>query len=408
MNIKKNNSTVCILTAGIGSRMGYYSDIINKALLPVNNRAVISHIIELFNSRSEFIIGLGFKGDQVKNYLKIAHPKINFKFVKIDNFQGKKSGPGFSLIKCKKYLNKKFFFISCDTLLNKQQIENIDFNFNFVGVSNVQDSQKRNNCNFEIKKNKVYAIFDKLNPKNINTKSFIGFCYIKDFKIFWKSLSYELKKNAPIEISSGLKSLVNNNSLYCKTLNWRDIGSFDLYKKLTVIKNNYDFSKKNEFIYFINNKVIKFENDRIKNKNKYNKFLSNKSVFPKNTKVSSQFLYYDYIKGQTFYRINSIKKFSYLLKWFQTKLWIELKNKDHNSILDNSIEFYKLKTLKRINQYLKESKAIDKISSVNNIRVKKINEYIRRIPWNYLFNSKPLFIHGDLQFDNIISYKKHC
>ena len=42
------NSKVCILAAGNGTRMGHYSKVINKALLPINKKAVISHIIEKF------------------------------------------------------------------------------------------------------------------------------------------------------------------------------------------------------------------------------------------------------------------------------------------------------------------------------------------------------------------------
>ena len=66
---------VCILTAGKGTRMGAYSKIINKSLLPIKNKAMISHIIELFPINYEFVIGLGHLGHQVKNYLRAAHPK---------------------------------------------------------------------------------------------------------------------------------------------------------------------------------------------------------------------------------------------------------------------------------------------------------------------------------------------
>jgi len=38
----------CILAAGIGSRVNHFSDIINKRVLPVNNNAVISYMMEKF------------------------------------------------------------------------------------------------------------------------------------------------------------------------------------------------------------------------------------------------------------------------------------------------------------------------------------------------------------------------
>ena len=114
------NLTVCILTAGIGSRMGNIGKRINKSLIQINNKAAISHIIDKFPMSAEFVIGLGYLATQVKQYLKIAHPNNKFKYVFIKNYNKKGSGPGLSLLYCQKYLNKPFFFVSCDTIwLNK-------------------------------------------------------------------------------------------------------------------------------------------------------------------------------------------------------------------------------------------------------------------------------------------------
>ena len=74
---------ICILAAGKGTRMGSVCKNINKSLLPLNNKAIISHIIEKFPNADSFVIGLGYKADQVKSYLKAAHPDKKFEFVKI-------------------------------------------------------------------------------------------------------------------------------------------------------------------------------------------------------------------------------------------------------------------------------------------------------------------------------------
>ena len=73
--------TVCLLAAGLGTRMGKYAGNINKTMLPVDNKAIISHIIEQFPLDTRFVVALGFKGVDVKSYLKIAHPRNDFKFV---------------------------------------------------------------------------------------------------------------------------------------------------------------------------------------------------------------------------------------------------------------------------------------------------------------------------------------
>ena len=60
---------ICILTAGKGSRMKSIQKKINKALLPINGKPIISHIIESFSINDEFVIGLGYRGKQVKDFL---------------------------------------------------------------------------------------------------------------------------------------------------------------------------------------------------------------------------------------------------------------------------------------------------------------------------------------------------
>ena len=82
----KNQATVCILTSGEGSRLDEYTKDINKALLVVKKKAALSHIIENFPKNSNFVISIGYKGKLVKDFIKIHHPDINVKFVKVDNY----------------------------------------------------------------------------------------------------------------------------------------------------------------------------------------------------------------------------------------------------------------------------------------------------------------------------------
>ena len=74
---------VLIPSAGVGSRLGSLTEHVNKALIQIDGKAVISHIIELYPEYYEFIICLGHKGDFLRQYLEISHPKINFNFVYI-------------------------------------------------------------------------------------------------------------------------------------------------------------------------------------------------------------------------------------------------------------------------------------------------------------------------------------
>src|SRR5688572_17427119 len=118
--------TVCLLTAGLGTRLGEFGRYLNKALLPLDKQAIISQIIRRFPAEAEFVIGLGHLGDQVQTYLEMAHPDTDFKFVRIENYAGPGSGPGLSLLTCKEHLQKPFHFVSCDTLWDDE----FDWNLN--------------------------------------------------------------------------------------------------------------------------------------------------------------------------------------------------------------------------------------------------------------------------------------
>ena len=75
-------------------------------MLPIDGKATISHIIEKFPTETEFVVGVGFLGDQVRQYLQIAHANRRITFVDVDKYDGPGSGPGYSLLCCRKYLQK--------------------------------------------------------------------------------------------------------------------------------------------------------------------------------------------------------------------------------------------------------------------------------------------------------------
>ena len=53
------NYKVCILAGGIGSRMESFTKYFNKAMLPLQGKPVINHIIEKIPENIETVIALG-------------------------------------------------------------------------------------------------------------------------------------------------------------------------------------------------------------------------------------------------------------------------------------------------------------------------------------------------------------
>ena len=68
------NPAVLILAAGLGTRLNNLNDKLNKSLFPINNRAVLSHIIDKFPRDFDFVIAIGYRGDLIREYCKQSHP----------------------------------------------------------------------------------------------------------------------------------------------------------------------------------------------------------------------------------------------------------------------------------------------------------------------------------------------
>ena len=213
---------VCIPTAGLGTRLEKFTKNLNKSLIDLNNTPIISHIINKFPKNTDFVIPLGYKGNLVRNYLKLAHPDSNFFFSKVKNFSGKNSGLGLSLINSQKYLQRPFIFISCDTLVKGKILIK---NKNWVGYSNSKTNE--NYRKIKIDKKKFVKFFAEKKDRDKSLKNYIGLAEIKDFKNFWDVMN----KNKKLSVSGGeffgLKNL--NSKIKAFKFNWNDVGNFDQY-----------------------------------------------------------------------------------------------------------------------------------------------------------------------------------
>ena len=180
---------VCIPTAGIGTRLGNLTKNLNKSLVEIDLKPAIAHIIDKFPTNSEFVIPLGYKGELVKNFLKIAYPKKKFYFVNVKKFKGKGSGLGLTLLKAKKYLQSPFIFVSCDTIF-EGKIPSLSKNW--IGYSEKKNMNEYRGIGIDKKKIVLKFLNKKFNSGKYN-KTYIGLAGIKDFQQFWKNMETNRK-----------------------------------------------------------------------------------------------------------------------------------------------------------------------------------------------------------------------
>ena len=229
------NYKVCILAAGKGSRMSNFTKVFNKGLLPINGKPAICHIIEKFPDEITFVIAVGYKKDSIVGYLSHNYVNRKFIFVVVDNWDGQGSGPGYSLLCCKKHLQLPFIQIAVDTLV----IEEIPIpKTDWIGIASVKNTERF--CTVRLNGKQISHFDDKIS--NNNAYAFIGLFGINNWKLFWHKM--ELQKDKIIDnefqVSNGLSGLINHG-LYSNIFKWYDVGTEESY---LFAKNNFPNGKR--------------------------------------------------------------------------------------------------------------------------------------------------------------------
>lgn len=389
---------ISILAAGKGTRMGPVDNNLNKALLPIKNKAVISHIIDFFPEDSEFVIAVGHKKQQVIDYLSTAHSEKKITFVDVDNIDGPGSGPAYSLLCCKDELQEPFINLPCDALLYGDLKSTPKGNW--VGTKQVDPDLSVNYCNFLVKDGIVTDIKDKEKCSS-NFLAWSGLVYVHDYKDFWKNLSNPMLIAGERQISNGLNGLINGSGLLAVEVNWIDLGDAEKYYAEKKKENKYDFSKIDEAIYFVNNKVIKFFADKKIVENRIHKANLKPDVFPTISRTGENFYSYSFSDGKILYESSSPEIFNNFLNWLKEHLWtdVEVSKEKMKNLCD---DFYYSKTLKRINLFKEKNPNYIFPKSVNGINLLDMETIMQKIPWTNLSEGKATFIHGDLNFDNVL------
>ena len=214
---------VVILAAGIGSRMKDFTKTFNKVLIPIQGKPTICHIIEKFSKEAEIVVAAGYKKESVIDYLSISYPERKITFVDVDNFNKPGSGPGYSLLCCKKHLQCSFIQFAGDTLVS-EDIPAPDKNW--FGVSEVDNTDRFSSV--KIENGKIIRLDDKI--KSDNKYAFIGLAGVKDYEHFWNSLENNRDMiKGEVQVSNGFKSLIEKE-LFPEKFSWFDTGTMESYK----------------------------------------------------------------------------------------------------------------------------------------------------------------------------------
>ena len=399
------NKKLFISTAGIGSRVSGLGVIPNKSLLPINYQSIISKILEKFDNKIEIVVALGHEANLVKNFLLLAHPYKNFKFIKVDKYTGSGSGAGYTLNYCKKFLQCPFIYTACDTLTLERPIFS---KFNWVGISKTKITER-----FLIfdKKSKFsgYSFYNKkryfeISNSKKNFDAFIGLANIYDYKLFWKGFeSNKQLADNELQFSNGLHFL--NNKIVLKKFRWLDTGTNESYINTINFFKDKTQRKSGEVVYITKNRVIKYFSDEKKCKKLKIRAKELSRHGPKIINSSDNFLVYEYIKGKHLTEVNE-KLFKSFLYYLNNNFW-KKKNINLINFRKKCKKFYKDKTYDRVAIAINQNPNIDRIENINGLKIPSIYKLLSKVKWDYLSDGIPVNFHGDLQPENIIVTKNN-
>jgi len=382
--------TVLILAAGYGRRMGPFSRMVNKALIPYDNKPLISHIMEKFDLDTKFVIACGHMGQQVKDYVSAVHTDKQIVYVDIPDYSEGHTGPATTIQHCAKHINGSFFWLSCDTLFDFDYRDKLDHNW--IGVHPVDSDIAQDYCWVE-REGETITIIKNKQPSKLAVDAFIGLMYCVD-----TAYLDNLKAVSAREAYEGFN---DNLKLQAHTVRgWKDFGTYDKWVELSSGLKEISFPKPNEIFYHDNNKIIKFTVDSTLTDRKANRALLNPVCMPNGIRRSGQFLVYDYVDGDIIYSQLTNELMHKVISWADKDLW---KRKWFPNTSNICRDFYYKKTQDRLQQFRVKYSDWSEPCTVNGDPVESIDTYLSKIDWDWLCNTTEwAFIHGDFQFENVI------
>lgn len=397
---------VLITTSGIGSRMGALTQHTNKSLIPIGDRAALSHIIELYPEDIEIVITTGYFGQHVTDFVCLAYPNRNISFISIEPYQGYGSSLLYSMLQAKEMLQCPFVYHACDTVIIDCEMPVIEYNW-MMGCIGSNSSDYRS---FQTgRDDTITRICEKGEPKY--DYLYVGVAGIKDWQAFWAvaESTYD-PTNASLSDCSVLSKLVEDGhefkALTIPSSSWLDIGNVkSFHDAQKVLVRSFDvLDKEDESLHVFNEFVIKFfANSDIVQKRveRANNYL--KGLVPPIVGTKQNFYKYPKVCGKVLSEVVNERIFDDFLNWAKDNLWKVDNFKIDESFKETCHDFYFTKTLDRISKFEKITNRRDKDGEcINGVLVPSVRTMLNSLQPSMLETSICYPFHGDCILDNII------
>lgn len=316
-----------ILAAGRGTRIGRAGAALHKALVPLGDRAVLSHLLDLAPPFAEVIICLGDRGHQIREYVALAHPNKHVTFVDVDGWDGVGGGPGHSLLAARSAVgDDEFVFTSCDTLWERdERLWKVDGS-SWMGVAPVPAGTPPERwCRVAADGDGVIVIVDKEPGAAYARWAYVGLARIcrDDAPAFWVGVEGGDLVGSERQVSGGLKAL---DGLEVRRVTWTDVGDAQAYHDAVARTSGYDWTKLDEatFVLPTEGRVVKYWQDGTVITRRLARIESLGEAVPALIARGANMLAYQYVPGVTGYvaaEETGTNMTRALLEWGRRTLW---------------------------------------------------------------------------------------
>jgi hypothetical protein len=253
-----------IVAAGLGTRVGRVGESLHKSLIPLAQRAVLSHLFDLAPRDARLVVCVGHRAGQIRDYVALAHPQLAVEFVDVPDWNGPHGGPGASLLAAREAVgdDDDLIVTSCDTLWGRDQGLWHDSS-SWVAVAPIPaGTDPIRWTRVEHNSDRVSTIYDKRHGGSGNEPAWTGLARVaaRDLPTFWSGLT-SARPAHELQIVSGLDEIRHN--LRVKWIDWTDVGDETAYASAVARVSGYDFVKYDQATYVLptEGRVVKFNAD---------------------------------------------------------------------------------------------------------------------------------------------------
>lgn len=388
-------STFVILAAGRGSRLGRIGDALPKTLLPLDGRAALSHQLALAPVGARIVIVVGYRADQIDEYINLAHPDLEVLTVHERDWG---RGPGASLLAARSYVEGDLIFTACDTLWDADH-ELWDNGNSWLGVAPIPAGTPAARwCRAVLSDGDDYVLQldDKTPVVAPNSYAWTALGCVREDALdtFWQGLVDADQIAGEVQLSSGLTPLIDAGvPIEARHIHWLDVGDEQSYRTAVAATTGYDPLKPDQVTYLVNDRVVKTHIDPGKIENRAVRAELLGGAVPKII-AGRTMCAYDLIPGETAYnyaaRRGPAETVSLVLDWWEERfLPTQLKNRPPNCG-EVTMRFYRDKTFQRVMSLPRVLSAI-------------ALDAVTRVDWDALVEGVvPGTFHGDLTYANLI------